>query len=84
MLLLAVRLGNLARAIRGFSHLREHPREILLAPLMALVVAIIALPVKLWAACTMNRQGWLTRVDGDRVHGQREIHPAADGEKHHV
>ena len=32
----------------------------------------------------MNRHGWLTRVDGDRVHGQREIHPAADGEKHHV
>jgi hypothetical protein len=49
-----------------------------------MVVAFIALPVKLWAACTMNRHGWLTRVDGDRVHGQREIHPAADGEKHHV
>jgi hyaluronan synthase len=84
LLLIAVLWAILARAVRGFSHLREHPREILLAPLMAMVVAFIALPVKLWAACTMNRHGWLTRVDGDRVHGQREIHPAADGEKHHV
>ena len=42
-------------------------------PLMALVVAGIALPVKIWAAFTMNRHGWLTRTDAGRVQGQGEI-----------
>jgi hypothetical protein len=42
-------------------------------PLMALVVAGIALPIKVWAAITMNRQGWLTRTDARRVQGQGEI-----------
>jgi hypothetical protein len=51
---------------------------------MALVVATIALPIKLWAVLTMNRQGWLTRVDGDRVHGQREIHWSVEPVEHHA
>jgi hypothetical protein len=61
------------RAIRGTSHLMEHPREIFLAPVMALTVALIALPIKFWAALTMNKQGWLTRQEGQRVQGQAEI-----------
>jgi hypothetical protein len=40
---------------------------------MALVVAGIALPIKVWAAFTMNRHGWLTRTDAERVQGQGEI-----------
>jgi N-acetylglucosaminyltransferase len=59
----------LGRGVRGFSHLRRHPGEILLLPLVALVVIFIALPIKLYAFITMNRQGWLTRhadsVGGD-------------------
>jgi N-acetylglucosaminyltransferase len=59
----------LGRGVRGFSHLRRHPGEILLLPLVALVVIFIALPIKLFAFVTMNRQGWLTRhadsVGGD-------------------
>jgi hyaluronan synthase len=51
----------LGRGIRGYSHLRQHPGEILLLPLVALVVVFIALPVKLYALFTMNKQGWLTR-----------------------
>jgi N-acetylglucosaminyltransferase len=51
----------LTRAIRGFSHLRRHPQEIFLLPILALTVMFIALPVKLYAFLTMNRQGWLTR-----------------------
>jgi cellulose synthase/poly-beta-1,6-N-acetylglucosamine synthase-like glycosyltransferase len=51
----------LGRGIRGFSHLRRHPGEILLLPLVVLVVIFIALPIKLFAFVTMNRQGWLTR-----------------------
>ena len=65
----------LGRALRAFSHLRENPRDIVLAPLMALVVAWVALPVKLWAGITMNRQGWLTRQADGRVEGQGEITP---------
>ncbi len=59
----------LTRAIRGFSHLRRHPQEIFLLPILTLTVIFIALPVKLYAFLTMNRQGWLTRhadtVGGD-------------------
>ena len=61
------------RALRGLSHLRENPRDLAIAPLMAVVVATIALPVKVWAAVSMNRQGWLTRTNAGRVQGQREI-----------
>jgi hyaluronan synthase len=73
---LAAALGwaVLGRGLRGLSHLRENPRDLLLAPLMALVVAGIALPIKTWAAVTMNRQGWLTRTADCRVEGQVEIH----------
>jgi N-acetylglucosaminyltransferase len=51
----------LGRGVRGFSHLRRHPGEILLLPVVVLVVIFIALPVKLYAFVTMNKQGWLTR-----------------------
>ena len=51
----------IGRGIRGYSHLRRHPTEIVLVPLVALVVILIALPIKLYAFCTMNKKGWLTR-----------------------
>ncbi|MGB3910687.1 MAG: glycosyltransferase [Pseudolysinimonas sp.] len=51
----------ITRGIRGFSHLRRHPGELLLLPIVALVVIFIALPIKLYAFVTMNKQGWLTR-----------------------
>lgn len=49
------------RAIRGFSHLRRHPQDILILPVLALTVIFIALPIKVYAFFTMNKQGWLTR-----------------------
>lgn len=61
------------RGIRGVSHLRRHPMDILYLPLVTLVVILIALPIKVYAFVTMNKQGWLTRhadtVGGD---GQSE------------
>jgi hyaluronan synthase len=57
------------RALRGFSHLREHPRDLLIAPVVALVVIVVALPVKTWALLTMNTHGWLTRKS-DRLGGE--------------
>jgi len=58
---LAVGWLLLGRGIRGWSHLRRHPQEIVLLPLVVLVVIMIALPIKLYAFFTMNKQGWLTR-----------------------
>ncbi|GAA1799716.1 glycosyltransferase family 2 protein [Planosporangium flavigriseum] len=50
------------RGIRGYSHLRRYPKEIVLLPALAVVVIMISLPVKLYAFVTMNKQGWLTRT----------------------
>ncbi|GLW26412.1 hypothetical protein Mame01_64540 [Microbispora amethystogenes] len=58
---LAVGWVLLSRGVRGWSHLRRHPGEIWLLPLVCLVVIMIALPIKLYAFVTMNKQGWLTR-----------------------
>ncbi|MGE5603608.1 MAG: glycosyltransferase, partial [Nitrososphaerales archaeon] len=65
--------ATISRALRGMSHLAENPKDVALAPIVALVVAVIALPIKLYAALTMNHHGWLTRWDGNRVQGQSEI-----------
>ena len=70
----------LGRGIRGISHLRRHPKDLLILPLLALAVIFIALPIKAYALITMNRQGWLTRHD-DTVGGDsqdaRSLAPAA-------
>lgn len=52
------------RGIRGFSHLRRQPRDLLILPVLALTVIFIALPIKLIAFVSMNKQGWLTRRAG--------------------
>ncbi|WP_222271608.1 glycosyltransferase family 2 protein [Modestobacter marinus] len=49
------------RAIRSVSHLRRRPADLVILPLVAVVIALIALPIKTYALFTMNRQGWLTR-----------------------
>ncbi|MFB2580436.1 glycosyltransferase [Herbiconiux sp. P15] len=58
----------LGRGIRGYSHLRRNPGDILLLPLYALVVILVALPIKVYAFVTMNKQGWLTR-HADQIGG---------------
>jgi cellulose synthase/poly-beta-1,6-N-acetylglucosamine synthase-like glycosyltransferase len=59
----------LGRGVRGLSHLRRHPGDIFILPLFALVVIFIALPIKLYAFFTMNKQGWLTRT-ADSIGGE--------------
>jgi cellulose synthase/poly-beta-1,6-N-acetylglucosamine synthase-like glycosyltransferase len=66
------------RAIRGLSHLREHPEDFLLIPLIPIVVMYLALPLKLFAFFTMNRQGWLTRHSGQRG-GEGQDQESLDG-----
>jgi hyaluronan synthase len=57
------------RAVRGFSHLRRRPSDILILPLVVVTIVFIALPVKTYAFLTMNRQGWLTR-HSDQMGGE--------------
>jgi hyaluronan synthase len=59
----------IGRALRGISHLREYPRDILVLPLVELIIILIALPIKTWAALTMNTHGWLTRSN-DQIGGE--------------
>ena len=68
---LAIVIMVAGRGIRSVSHLREHPGDLLQLPMATLMVIWTALPVKLWAALTMNRQGWLTRVH-ERVHAEAQ------------
>ena len=51
----------LGRGLRGLSHLRERPSDVLILPLVAVMTVFIALPIKTYALLTMNKQGWLTR-----------------------
>jgi hyaluronan synthase len=61
------------RGLRGISHLRRHPFDIFLLPLLTVVVIGIALPIKLYAFVTMNKQGWLTR-SAETVGGEGQTH----------
>lgn len=81
-ILLVVFWAMMARALRGFSHLREHPEDLVLTPLMVGVVGFVALPMKTLAFVSMNRQGWLTRVDDMRVMGQGEVAERRDSAGH--
>jgi hypothetical protein len=67
------------RGIRGFSHLRRHPGDLLLLPLFTLVVIFVALPIKLYAFATMNKQGWLTRT-ADTVGGEGQTRATLAGD----
>src|SRR4051794_41951092 len=45
------------RAIRSVSHLRRRPADLAILPLVAVGIALIALPIKTYALFTINRQG---------------------------
>lgn len=57
------------RGIRGMAHLWRRPEDIVLLPLVTVVIIFVALPIKLYALFTMNKQGWLTRT-ADRQGGE--------------
>jgi hyaluronan synthase len=77
-LVLALIWVLLGRAIRSVSHLRRRPSDLLFLPVVALVIAMVALPIKTYALFTMNKQGWLTRrPDLTGGEGQSEASLAA-------
>jgi hyaluronan synthase len=78
LLLIGLAWVFIGRAIRGFSHLREHPRDILALPLLTLMTIYIALPIKAWAFLTMNTQGWLTRRS-DQIGGEGQTEASLYG-----
>lgn len=51
------------RGIRGIAHLWRRPEDIVILPVVVFAVILVALPIKLYAFFTMNKQGWLTRSD---------------------
>jgi cellulose synthase/poly-beta-1,6-N-acetylglucosamine synthase-like glycosyltransferase len=68
------------RFLRSLSHLRRRPDDLVLLPLVVLVIALIALPIKTYAFVTMNRQGWLTRrptLVGGEAQDEASLAPAA-------
>jgi cellulose synthase/poly-beta-1,6-N-acetylglucosamine synthase-like glycosyltransferase len=70
----------LGRAIRSVSHLRRRPSDLMILPLVALVIAMVALPIKTYALVTMNKQGWLTRradLTGGEGQGDAGLVPAS-------
>lgn len=60
-IVLAVLWMLTSRGVRGISHLRRHPSRLLMLPVVAAIVILVALPIKFYAFLTMNKQGWLTR-----------------------
>lgn len=80
-IVLALAWLMVGRGIRGFSHLRRHPADLTLLPLMTLAVILIALPIKLYAFVTMNKQGWLTRTE-TTVGGEGQTQASLDGGRH--
>jgi hyaluronan synthase len=77
----ALALGWLlgGRAIRGISHLRQHPSDIVYLPLIVVATVIVALPIKAYAFATMNRQGWLTRSP-DHIGGEGQTEASLHAE----
>lgn len=70
------------RGIRSMSHLRRRPQDVWLLPVVSLVIAFIALPIKAYALVTMNKQGWLTRSDdtiGGEGQDESSLTPSTEG-----
>ena len=70
----------LGRAIRSVSHLRRRPSDLVILPVVALVIAMVALPIKTYALLTMNKQGWLTRrtdLTGGEGQAEASLLPAS-------
>lgn len=57
---------HVGRALRLMPHLRQRPRDTVLVPVLVVVNFYTGL-MKIYALATLNRQGWITRWDADRL-----------------
>lgn len=60
----------LSRTIKIYSHLKEKPLDILIVPIFIVFTFVIAV-LKIYALVTINKQGWITRWDQDRLAKRR-------------
>lgn len=80
-LVLAIVWLFVGRGIRGMSHLWRRPENVVLLPLVTVVIIFVALPIKVYALFTMNKQGWLTRsADVQGGEGQSEQSLGGEGQ----
>lgn len=57
----------IGRSIKGIGHLVREPRTIFYLPLITLIFVGVMIPIKIYALVTLNRQGWITRTQGESV-----------------
>lgn len=71
---------HLSRVIKIFPHLRHRPSDLFILPAYVLTVYIMGV-VKIYAFFTINKQGWLTRWDKNRLGGFKyfKLMPAYTG-----
>lgn len=55
-----------SRAVRLYPHLKRYPGDIVLVPIYVVINFYMGL-VRLYALCTLHRQGWITRWDKSRL-----------------
>lgn len=55
-----------SRIIKIFPHLREKPADILIMPAYIIITLIVAI-IKIYAVITIDKQGWITRWDKNRL-----------------
>lgn len=59
---------HVGRTLRMFPYLRKAPREVRLVPVFVLF-SFYSSVMKIYALITLNRQGWITRWDAQRLPG---------------
>ena len=55
-----------SRFIKLFPHLREKPADIFILPIYIIITFIVAI-IKVYALVTIDKQGWITRWDKNRL-----------------
>lgn len=57
---------HVSRAIKIYPHLRHRPSDLLILPAYVFVVYVMGI-IKIYDFFTINKQGWITRWDKDRL-----------------
>lgn len=52
---------NAARYVRGYNHLKEYPRDVVLVPVITFFLMVVFPIIKAYSLITMNKQIWLGR-----------------------